>query len=183
MSWDEVSVDRKIPNAAHLQGRVQPKGVAKSSNALFLKTKMCSFFLKGSCKRESCTFAHGAEELSARPDLRCTKMCAATLRGGICMEADCPFAHHAGEVRSVEGVTSVPPVVPSTVTDAQGGARFMSSGCRDTRPVTDDQAVYAEESSKFGARVQVSSMVLEVRNTFLEVREEKPGSQARSRSV
>mmetsp|Transcript_11414 Transcript_11414/g.30793 ORF Transcript_11414/g.30793 Transcript_11414/m.30793 type:complete len:521 (+) Transcript_11414:44-1606(+) len=66
----------------------------------FHKTKMCTFFLVGRCrKRGSCNFAHSEQELSDPPNLRCTKMCPAVLAGEVCASDDCSFAHCESELR------------------------------------------------------------------------------------
>eukprot|EP00928_Gymnodinium_smaydae_P040878 TRINITY_DN27693_c0_g1_i1.p1 TRINITY_DN27693_c0_g1~~TRINITY_DN27693_c0_g1_i1.p1 ORF type:complete len:197 (+),score=18.25 TRINITY_DN27693_c0_g1_i1:144-734(+) len=73
------------------------------SRALFVKTKMCKFDRKGMCtKGSACTFAHSPQELSAQPDLRCTKMCRDFLQRGQCLQPGCTFAHSRDELRSVK---------------------------------------------------------------------------------
>mmetsp|Transcript_26031 Transcript_26031/g.69201 ORF Transcript_26031/g.69201 Transcript_26031/m.69201 type:complete len:502 (-) Transcript_26031:386-1891(-) len=67
----------------------------------FYKTKMCSFFLSGKCKKaSSCSFAHSADEMSQLPDLTCTKLCSMVLNGETCRVQGCTFAHHQDELRN-----------------------------------------------------------------------------------
>jgi hypothetical protein len=59
------------------------------------KTKMCSFFEVGRCRKgESCGFAHGEAELGVLPDLTKTSLCLAW-KAGTCTSsaANCRFAH------------------------------------------------------------------------------------------
>eukprot|EP00747_Dinoflagellata_sp_TGD_P154863 gnl/TRDRNA2_/TRDRNA2_177536_c0_seq12.p1 gnl/TRDRNA2_/TRDRNA2_177536_c0~~gnl/TRDRNA2_/TRDRNA2_177536_c0_seq12.p1 ORF type:complete len:286 (-),score=53.23 gnl/TRDRNA2_/TRDRNA2_177536_c0_seq12:383-1240(-) len=78
-------------------------GAMKSAAAgapLFLKTKMCTFQLKGCCLRGSaCAFAHNADELKAKPDFSKTSMCKNLLRLGRCDDAECKFAHRRQELK------------------------------------------------------------------------------------
>eukprot|EP00747_Dinoflagellata_sp_TGD_P154878 gnl/TRDRNA2_/TRDRNA2_177536_c0_seq7.p1 gnl/TRDRNA2_/TRDRNA2_177536_c0~~gnl/TRDRNA2_/TRDRNA2_177536_c0_seq7.p1 ORF type:complete len:286 (-),score=52.77 gnl/TRDRNA2_/TRDRNA2_177536_c0_seq7:73-930(-) len=78
-------------------------GAMKSAAAgapLFLKTKMCTFQLKGCCLRGSaCAFAHNADELKAKPDFSKTSMCENLLTLGQCDDAACKFAHSRQELR------------------------------------------------------------------------------------
>mmetsp|Transcript_26032 Transcript_26032/g.69206 ORF Transcript_26032/g.69206 Transcript_26032/m.69206 type:complete len:499 (-) Transcript_26032:466-1962(-) len=66
------------------------------------KTKMCMFFLTGSCGRGGqCKFAHSKDELKAPPDLRCTKLCPVQAQTGNCSEAGCAFAHDRTQLRKL----------------------------------------------------------------------------------
>jgi len=76
---------------------------AVSSSAMrnkFHKTRVCSFFLVGKCrKRGACNFAHSEQEISDLPDLSRTKMCPAALQDRPCADFACSFAHRSGELR------------------------------------------------------------------------------------
>lgn len=59
------------------------------------KTKMCKYFLQGSCKRGlECHFAHDLGNIKARPNLFRTNLCMAFERSGRCKHGDnCKYAH------------------------------------------------------------------------------------------
>lgn len=64
------------------------------------KTELCQFYQRGSCTRgEACNFAHEAEDVRNKPDLRNTKPCPSLMSKGICQDPGCPFAHRSGELR------------------------------------------------------------------------------------
>lgn len=67
----------------------------------FRKTKMCTFFLQGECRKAGlCNFAHSLEEMNPLPDLHRTKLCKAVLEGGVCAaQGTCRFAHSEQELR------------------------------------------------------------------------------------
>lgn len=68
---------------------------------MFAKTKMCKFFILGSCaKGADCRFAHFKEELNELPDLLCTKLCKALINTGQCLDSNCQNAHSKDELRS-----------------------------------------------------------------------------------
>lgn len=75
-----------------------------------MKTRLCCFYIKGSCPRgRKCKFAHGEEELQSAPDLTRTKMCPAMLRSGVCRRGtSCRFAHTESELRPIEEVMPEP---------------------------------------------------------------------------
>jgi len=68
------------------------------------KTRMCSFFPSGACKKgNACSFAHDESELTGAPDLSCTKLCPKMLKTGICPKGStCKFAHSAAELRRLD---------------------------------------------------------------------------------
>lgn len=71
-----------------------------NSGAIYTKTKMCTFFMKGQCARGSaCTYAHSAKEQRANPDLSRTQMCSAFLSGTCKNGRRCSYAHHESELR------------------------------------------------------------------------------------
>eukprot|EP00930_Biecheleria_cincta_P081764 TRINITY_DN7109_c0_g2_i1.p1 TRINITY_DN7109_c0_g2~~TRINITY_DN7109_c0_g2_i1.p1 ORF type:complete len:250 (+),score=21.50 TRINITY_DN7109_c0_g2_i1:52-801(+) len=73
----------------------------------FSKTKMCKFYKKGQCNRGGlCMFAHGKEELQARPDLDKTALC--PLRQ-TCTDPVCKYAHCISELRRTEQFAKTTP--------------------------------------------------------------------------
>lgn len=76
-----------------------------SSGAIFAKTKMCSFFMKGQCTRgAACTYAHSTHEQRLNPDLVRTQMCKDFASTGHCQQGHrCRYAHHESELRVLEG--------------------------------------------------------------------------------
>lgn len=80
--------------------------------SIFAKTKMCKFFILGTCaKGTDCRFAHFREELSELPDLCRTKLCKALIRSGQCLDRNCRYAHSKEELRSAPGVADHPEAV------------------------------------------------------------------------
>eukprot|EP00443_Scrippsiella_acuminata_P019102 CAMPEP_0115244536 /NCGR_PEP_ID=MMETSP0270-20121206/40035_1 /TAXON_ID=71861 /ORGANISM="Scrippsiella trochoidea, Strain CCMP3099" /LENGTH=77 /DNA_ID=CAMNT_0002659669 /DNA_START=298 /DNA_END=528 /DNA_ORIENTATION=+ len=74
-----------------------------ATSALLSKTKICKYYVKGRCKRgEACSYAHGKEQLLARPDLYRTQLCIDYTVAGACQAGDtCRFAHGAEDIRPV----------------------------------------------------------------------------------
>lgn len=65
----------------------------------FMKTKVCSFWERGACKRGgACKYAHGYGELRNAPDLSRTAMC----RSFPCDDPECLFAHCSEELRATD---------------------------------------------------------------------------------
>ncbi|CAE7437170.1 zfp36l2-A [Symbiodinium sp. CCMP2592] len=63
------------------------------------KTEICRFNSMGKCKRGAqCSFAHGPEELVAKPDLFKTMLCRKWAKGS-CNFTNCTFAHGEEELR------------------------------------------------------------------------------------
>jgi len=63
------------------------------------KTKMCSFFLAGRCKKQgNCTFAHCVSELQPLPDECYAKICEAPLINGGSEDPACSFAHRIEDI-------------------------------------------------------------------------------------
>lgn len=76
---------------------------------IFAKTKMCKFFILGTCaKGAECRFAHFREELSELPDLCCTKLCKTLIRTGQCLDRNCRYAHNRQELRATPEVADYP---------------------------------------------------------------------------
>eukprot|EP00929_Paragymnodinium_shiwhaense_P083093 TRINITY_DN44128_c0_g1_i1.p1 TRINITY_DN44128_c0_g1~~TRINITY_DN44128_c0_g1_i1.p1 ORF type:complete len:283 (-),score=80.74 TRINITY_DN44128_c0_g1_i1:589-1437(-) len=74
------------------------------------KTRLCAFFTQKVCRNgASCSFAHGVEELTAKPDLRKTSICKAWEKGA-CPHApaDCHFAHGYQQIRVSKGFVPEP---------------------------------------------------------------------------
>lgn len=80
------------PNKKVLQELVHPK---------LRKTKICSFFQEGRCRRaDKCGFAHGDAELELPPDLSKTSICLAWKEGSCPLSAlNCRFAHGKHDLR------------------------------------------------------------------------------------
>jgi len=69
----------------------------------FLKTKTCKFWQSGRCKRgESCTYAHGNQDVKEMPNLTKTSLCREFMSTGICANAECSFAHGMRELRATD---------------------------------------------------------------------------------
>jgi len=105
-------------------------------NPLFLKTKLCRFFVVGACAKGSeCRFAHGAGELSELPDFTKTQLCSSFLFFRACTAPGCAFAHSPRELRPrAAGRTEVLPARaepgaprPSTRPLRRGGRRARRS--------------------------------------------------------
>lgn len=84
------------------QGTRGGDGEEKTVRALkspLLKVDLCRFYVQGRCLRgENCTFAHGEDELQARPDLRCTSPCFKFWTSSKCKD-DCKFSHSLESLR------------------------------------------------------------------------------------
>jgi len=66
------------------------------------KTRVCTFWLRGRCRRSPCSFAHGELELRDPPDLTRTSMCRAFAARGQCLDAQCTFAHRYNELLTTD---------------------------------------------------------------------------------
>mmetsp|Transcript_72439 Transcript_72439/g.212275 ORF Transcript_72439/g.212275 Transcript_72439/m.212275 type:complete len:413 (+) Transcript_72439:69-1307(+) len=77
------------------------KGPGRVVKNMFHKTRMCTFYAQGRCKkRSSCNFAHSSEELMPLPNLACTKLCPQLLSTGQCDRDGCTFAHCKEELQT-----------------------------------------------------------------------------------
>lgn len=103
------------------------------------KTKLCSFFQEGRCRRgDDCAYAHAVAELEAPPDLTKTLMCVAW-KSGTCPNtaANCRYAHGKSDLRVIpptkskqDGSTPLlarppglqPPITPATSTACENAA-------------------------------------------------------------
>jgi len=95
----------------------------------FKKTLLCRFFESGHCRHSTdCSFAHGEEDLTIRPDLTKTSFCRAWL-GGTCnlRPGLCPFAHGEDDLR-------VSPAFSKTRWDSRQHYKDTHSG--RNRPIT-----------------------------------------------
>lgn len=81
----------------------------KADETLFLKTRMCTFFAKGKCRKgAACSFAHESQELKPAPNLLKTRPCFAFLRHGHCRdEGSCQYAHSSDELRASSSTPQV----------------------------------------------------------------------------
>eukprot|EP00448_Togula_jolla_P004215 CAMPEP_0170606400 /NCGR_PEP_ID=MMETSP0224-20130122/20493_1 /TAXON_ID=285029 /ORGANISM="Togula jolla, Strain CCCM 725" /LENGTH=278 /DNA_ID=CAMNT_0010931481 /DNA_START=89 /DNA_END=925 /DNA_ORIENTATION=+ len=88
------------------QGAFSMRDVQKFQqlDARFFQTKICSFYVAGTCKRGTrCTYAHSEEHLTAPPNLKGSRVCRAygtkngCKKGNACMffHADAPVSPHA----------------------------------------------------------------------------------------
>mmetsp|Transcript_35985 Transcript_35985/g.82641 ORF Transcript_35985/g.82641 Transcript_35985/m.82641 type:complete len:250 (-) Transcript_35985:170-919(-) len=76
------------------------KAPVKPISPMFHRTKMCRFYLLGSCNRgESCLYAHAATDLQTPPDFTCTRLCERLIATGVCNVKGCKFAHNKEELR------------------------------------------------------------------------------------
>jgi len=113
---------------APVQPYQQPRQVEdprRERTKVFEKTKMCKFFILGSCSRgPDCHFAHDKEALNNLPNLYRTKLCKTLINTGRCDQPDCRYAHCKDELRIVRGFSSgVGP--KSGGPEAHGGAEQL----------------------------------------------------------
>lgn len=141
----------------------------------FRKTRMCSFFLAGTCKKKtSCSFAHAEAELLPFPDLRYTKLCPAMLRDGSCTEEGCTFAHDNEELKNDLAAAEC---MPSP--DAQEDSSSTTGGA-PSEPVTEGtgkatlRTRFSDEPAEELPLMRETGTLLRVKNTFLDV-DEAPG--------
>mmetsp|Transcript_43474 Transcript_43474/g.100087 ORF Transcript_43474/g.100087 Transcript_43474/m.100087 type:complete len:214 (+) Transcript_43474:148-789(+) len=101
----------------------------KFASPIFLKTKMCRFFLLGICERgRNCRFAHDKEELRQAPDFTCTRLCERLIASGTCTDPECKFAHNKEELRQKKPY----PVGPINDSEVEG----LEPGCSDQKDET-----------------------------------------------
>jgi len=104
------------------------QGACAGETQLFSKTRPCSFYAKGRCKRgQACSFAHGDEDLRPQPDFFRTQLCVEFFRDGSCsFGMSCRYAHSPQEIRrsnvprkrvapTQEHVKAPAPAVPSAL--------------------------------------------------------------------
>lgn len=77
--------------------------------AQFWKTELCRFWRSGCRNGKLCPFAHGDEELTARPDLAKTSLCQRWAKGSCPLEAtECRFAHGHLDLRATINFSQSP---------------------------------------------------------------------------
>mmetsp|Transcript_46456 Transcript_46456/g.86854 ORF Transcript_46456/g.86854 Transcript_46456/m.86854 type:complete len:153 (-) Transcript_46456:107-565(-) len=73
-----------------------------SAKRVFKKTQLCSFWVRGACKRgTTCAFAHGESQLRETPNLSKTKICKMYQTDQCSLGELCTFAHSREELRSL----------------------------------------------------------------------------------
>ncbi|CBZ55671.1 putative zinc finger (CCCH type) protein [Neospora caninum Liverpool] len=71
----------------------------------FYKTKLCPWYIKGSCHwGASCNYAHALSEQREAVDLTKTKLCPTWLSHSVCRNPKCRYAHDYSELRATTDV-------------------------------------------------------------------------------
>jgi len=84
-----ADLEKPAPTAADL---------LKAKNKDLQKTKLCVYFLQGSCGAgANCRFAHNASEIRSTPNLTKTQLCVKFMNGN-CFNASCTYAHGEAEL-------------------------------------------------------------------------------------
>merc|ERR1712187_1038093 len=101
-------------------------------------------------KGDACTYAHGHENLRRAPDFSRTKLCPAFMRGEICRDSACKFAHAKDEKRKFvnNGVEHIqPPLLKAGQGEGQSDLhkRLRPRGCRTGRRATTSRVDEANE--------------------------------------
>eukprot|EP00929_Paragymnodinium_shiwhaense_P029623 TRINITY_DN1692_c0_g1_i1.p1 TRINITY_DN1692_c0_g1~~TRINITY_DN1692_c0_g1_i1.p1 ORF type:complete len:279 (-),score=73.12 TRINITY_DN1692_c0_g1_i1:596-1432(-) len=115
------------------------------------KTRLCSFYAQRMCKNgASCSFAHGLQELTTKPDLRKTSICKDWERG-VCPHSSvrCNFAHGFHEIRASEGFA------PDSSTAGGRSSRRQRENARKQRRLA-AQALAKQEDDELDS-VEVTS--------------------------
>ncbi|CAE7257306.1 zfs1 [Symbiodinium natans] len=107
-------------------------GSATSAKRVFKRTQLCSFWVRGACKRgAACAFAHGESQLRETPDLSKTKICK-NFQTGTCQLGElCSFAHCRDELRSLRpkrASSSVLVEVPRSTKVREGSEEVRQGG-------------------------------------------------------
>lgn len=90
----------KNPQASSVITTNSSPAMARTLSQQFYKTRMCPFFERGHCRKDSeCTYAHSKSELKTAPDLYKTKLCDEWQNGTCVAEGNCRFAHGRQELR------------------------------------------------------------------------------------
>jgi len=101
MSWAEATAHEGDSSRAEVEVPPEVPAAAPVRRNKFHKTKLCTFFLSGRCrKRGMCNFAHAEEEKNPLPDLLFTKLCPTLIDNGMCEDEGCTFAHSEAELRN-----------------------------------------------------------------------------------
>jgi hypothetical protein len=168
----EASEDASLTAAQ----RMEPDFAQEAPKALDLslqKTKMCKFFMQGSCtKGTRCNFSHDNNTLKARPSLYRTSLCMAFERSGSCkLGEDCKYAHGREQLRSAE-------VMPT------GHAKSASAKPSSKTPSSEASVVKASLlSAQPRSNVlphEASGVIVDVKNTFLCFRFQDSATRRRS---
>jgi len=86
----------------------EPETSSRGPRNKFQKTRMCTLFLSGHCKKRGrCNFAHSEEEMRPLPNLSRTKLCPKLLTSENCVDKTCAFAHSPEELRQWHNDNSV----------------------------------------------------------------------------
>eukprot|EP00928_Gymnodinium_smaydae_P055926 TRINITY_DN3938_c1_g1_i1.p1 TRINITY_DN3938_c1_g1~~TRINITY_DN3938_c1_g1_i1.p1 ORF type:complete len:188 (-),score=21.00 TRINITY_DN3938_c1_g1_i1:135-698(-) len=128
------------------------------------KTRLCPQFSRnGTCPYSVCRFAHGASELSRRPDWRKTTMCR-DYEQGSCTNLECNFAHGLVDLRyslphlQADRVTVADECAPNEAAALSLGQPAGSSreeaGASETQPAV---GVLAPSSPESDSRVMRST--------------------------
>eukprot|EP00933_Yihiella_yeosuensis_P025670 TRINITY_DN19915_c0_g1_i4.p1 TRINITY_DN19915_c0_g1~~TRINITY_DN19915_c0_g1_i4.p1 ORF type:complete len:397 (-),score=65.51 TRINITY_DN19915_c0_g1_i4:120-1310(-) len=88
------------------------------------RTKLCEHFIRNRCRFGSdCSFAHSADELLEKPNLRKTILCVRWNQKGYCKDgSSCRFAHGRAELRPAPA-----PKQSSTTTATSSGFQYQHS--------------------------------------------------------
>jgi hypothetical protein len=150
---------------ADFDQEVQPK------NASLHKTKMCTFFMQGYCRKGSmCKFAHESTALKARPNLFRTSLCMAFERSGRCKMGDnCKYAHGTDQLQK----------------SSNDSGDFEAS---ETHSLVTSHAAEAENMFKSSRQTsnflthEASGVVVSTKNTFIHLRSQVRETRRRSAS-
>merc|ERR1740121_1008735 len=159
-------------------------GQQRPSKSKFQKTKLCTFFLAGRCKKRGrCLFAHSEADLRAPPDLRFTKMCPMVLEGMECDQDGCMFAHTMEELRPTEEGKGPPAEQAEHPLPTGKLERPGEENVNNSSPVTvddDDEDDICFESPADGFKrgqtedpLALCVAVIRVKNTFITIDEEE----------
>jgi hypothetical protein len=140
-------------------------------SALLRKTKMCTFFMRGDCRKGSmCRFAHESIALKARPNLFRTSLCMAFERSGRCKMGDyCKYAHGTDQLQKFSNDSS----------DLEAG---------ETHTLVTSHAVEAENMFRSSRQTsnflthEASGVVVSTKNTFIHLRSQVRETRRRSAS-
>jgi len=190
----DTSVERKVAEEKVEMPPGPPKHMQRNK---FHKTRLCSFFEKGSCHKGSrCNFAHGDAELQPIPDLHCTKLCPRLIECGECDEEQCTFAHSNEELRTYnkelaqnrrvsfidECAATATPDTPADVSEESAQHVDSNSGVDDddSDSLNSDDDLEPEVNATSGWGRQCTEdpslaavRMLRVKNTFLDVEDDE----------
>eukprot|EP00929_Paragymnodinium_shiwhaense_P013924 TRINITY_DN121772_c0_g1_i1.p1 TRINITY_DN121772_c0_g1~~TRINITY_DN121772_c0_g1_i1.p1 ORF type:complete len:297 (+),score=12.87 TRINITY_DN121772_c0_g1_i1:162-1052(+) len=121
----------------------------KRLRGVCLKTKMCKFYLEGSCMDgDRCTYAHAEDDIRDKPDLLYTRLCREWDRTGVCSEGEnCRFAHGLDAVRPPLDSQNPPESGAQDDSTATGAGASSAMGERVARQTRDHAADSGSSSS------------------------------------